>query len=127
MTELILPISNDGKHTAGKQESAERMQVMVHLQAEVLTPTLARHRANVWLAKNAGHLLIVKNPELVLGEALQWRFEVFLSVPQLEQPGTVRQNQIGHIRLDALTEEVVEPVYIRNALTLSEDTRRYEL
>jgi hypothetical protein len=59
---------------------------------------------------NAGHLLMVKNPELLLGDVLQWRFDVLLAVPQQGQPGSVTQNQVGQVRLDAQTGEVIEPV-----------------
>ncbi len=114
MTEMVLPISDGGKF--GEDQATERMQITVHIQAEVLAPNQARRRANLWLTMNAGHLLMVKNPELILGESLQWRFDVFLSVPQHDQPGSIRQNQIGAIRLDALTGEVVEPAALIEAL-----------
>jgi hypothetical protein len=76
----------------------------------MLDPVIARRRANIWLTMNAGHLLMANHPELILGESLQWRFDVILSVPQHDRPGLVTQNRIGQIRLDALTGEIVDPI-----------------
>jgi hypothetical protein len=105
MTAMIIPM-RDGRLFLGQQGS-KLMQVMVHIEAEVLDPHVARRRANIWLTMNGGHLLMVNNPELVLGEPLQWRFDVLLSIPQHDQTGSVMQNRIGQISLDALTGEVV--------------------
>ena len=69
MTRMILSMSDIHKH--GTQRTTELMQVAVHIYAEVLTPNVAQQRANVWLTMNAGHLLQVNNPELILGDMLQ--------------------------------------------------------
>jgi hypothetical protein len=37
------------------------MQVAVHIHAEVMAPERALHTANVWLAMNAGHLLLAED------------------------------------------------------------------
>lgn len=103
---MILPMA--GGRNAEEQTGSERIQVMIHVQAEVLDPGIARRRANVWLTMNAGHLLMVMNPELVLEEPLQWRFDVMLSVPQLDAPGTAAQKRIGQIRLNAHSGEVID-------------------
>ena len=113
MTVMVLPLSDQENRS---EQSNEPIQVMVHVQAEVMNPNLARRRANVWLTMNAGNLLMVKNPELVLGDPLQWRFDVILSVPQLDHPGTVTQNRIGHIWLNALNGEIVEPLALLEEL-----------
>jgi hypothetical protein len=84
MTAVILPVVQGDS----PQEQQKHIQVMVHVQAEILNPVFARRRANQWLSMKAGHLLLVDEPELLLGDALQWRFDVFLSAPQLTQPGT---------------------------------------
>jgi hypothetical protein len=106
---------------SGGQQGAETIQVTVHVQAEVISPKLALRSANVWLAMNAGHLLQVSNPELVLGDALQWRFDVFLTVPQLDPAGTVSRNFIGQMRLDAVTGEVVTPQRLIEELRANTD------
>lgn len=108
MTAVVLPVQEE--RDAGKQPLPERMQVVVDLRTEVLTSSYAQRRANVWLGMNVGNLLLIEHPELLLGDALQWRFDIILSVPQHNQPGPVTQQRIGQIRLDALTGEVLDPV-----------------
>ena len=106
MTVLVLTSpSNDAKD---ENTAEQHMEVVVHIQAEVLNPAVARRKANYWLAMNAGHLLLAENPELLLTDALQWRFDVFLSKPCLEEPGSVSRMQIGRLRLDAVTGEVAD-------------------
>lgn len=119
MTVMVLPLSDRQNRP---EQGNEPLQVMVHIQAEVINPNLARRRANVWLTMNAGHLLMVKNPELVLGDPLQWRFDVLLSVPQHDHPGSVTQNRIGHIWLNALTGEIVEPLALLEELKANADS-----
>ena len=105
MTELVVPMSAIS-HTE-PDENSEHMQVIVHIQAQVLGPKVARRRANIWLAMNAGHLLMAENPELVLGESLQWRFDIVLSVPRQDKPGSVTRDAIGRILLDARSGEIL--------------------
>ena len=119
MTKMILPVSNT--LTPSKQQTTERMQVAVHIQAEVLTADAARRHANVWLTMNAGHLLQVRNPELILADTLQWRLDVFLSLPQNDYPGKVAQRRIGQVYLDATTGEVAEPLALIEELTTNAD------
>ena len=94
----------------------------MHFGAEVLTPNIARHRANIWLTMNAGHLLIVKNPEFLVGEALQWCFDVYLTIPQQNHPGLTTENRVGQIRLNAMTGEVVEPAILIEELKANADS-----
>jgi hypothetical protein len=90
-------------HTASP---GERMQVMVNVRADVVDPEIARRNANRWLLDNAGNLLAARTPELLLGEHLQWRFDVVLTRPELERPGRASQQRIGQIAVDAATGEV---------------------
>ena len=116
MTAMVLPTPVG--HKASTDTGAEsHIQVMVHIQTEILDPEFVRRRANIWLSMNAGHLLMVENPELVLLDPLQWRFDVFLSVPRQDQPGSVTRNRIGQIRLDALTGKVIDPDLLVEDLT----------
>ena len=108
MTTMVLSIPNDSSNSSENIEPSELLQVLVHVQAEVINPNIARRRANVWLTMHAGHLLMVENPELILEDTLQWRFDVFLSVPQLDKPGMVARSHIGQIRLDARSGEIIE-------------------
>lgn len=94
MTPIVMPIP--------QTEKADRLQVSVHIQAEVLSAEAARREANYWLLKNVGNLLRADNPELVLGDRLVWRIDVALTSPARGQIGVV-----GRIEIDATTGEVL--------------------
>ena len=118
MTAMILPAL--GK-TGVPRGMAGLLQVSVHLQATVMAPEVARHKANVWLSMNAGHLLLAENPELILSERLEWRFDVVRSVPRRDKPGTVRRSALGRMLMDAMTGEIVDPESLIKELTTSAD------
>jgi hypothetical protein len=106
MTRIVLHVQPDAAH-APKVSEKERLQVTVHVEADVLDPEVARRKANVWLLMNAGNLLGAVNPELVLGDPLLWRFDVRLTLPRLDRPGYGVVHRIGQIHLQAATGEVV--------------------
>jgi len=83
-------------------ENTERLQISVHVQAEVLAAEAARRRANVWLLEHIGNLLRAESPELVLGDRLVWRVEVTLTSPSRGRVGV-----LGRLELDAITGEVL--------------------
>ncbi len=62
MIPIVIPVS--------PTEKADRLQVSVHIQAEVLSAEAARREANYWLLENVGNLLRADNPELVLRDQL---------------------------------------------------------
>jgi hypothetical protein len=94
MTLVVIPVS--------QVSTASRVQVSVHVQAEVMSPEAARRQANVWLLENVGNLLRAETPELVMGERLAWRMNVVLTSPVR---GTL--GRVGQLELDATTGEVV--------------------
>ena len=104
MTRIVMQAHPDDTNAPRKQEK-DRWQVTIHVQAAVLDPEVARRQANVWLLMNGGHLLGAANPELVRGDPLLWRFDVRVSVPQLDRPGFGASHRIGQIHLDAVTGE----------------------
>ena len=106
MTRIIMQAQSDDTDAHRKPET-DRWQVTIHVQAAVIDPEVARRKANVWLLINAGNLLGAVNPELVLGDPLLWRFDVRLSMPQLDRPGFGVRRRIGQIHLDAVTGEVM--------------------
>jgi len=114
---MVLPVQN----RFGNGKPAEQMEVNVHLQATVMAPEMARHKANVWLSMNAGHLLLAESPELVLDEPLQWRFHVTRSVPRRDKPGATHKSEIGHMRLNATTGEILNPIPLIQELTANAD------
>jgi hypothetical protein len=94
---MVVQMSDDG--TSGEQPGSERIAVTVHVETEVLSPKLARRHANVWLTMNAGHLLLAKNPELLLGDLLEWRFNVFLSTPNMTSQGRFVKTELDRFAL----------------------------
>jgi hypothetical protein len=106
MHRTVLPLRMDSSRPLNPRES---VQVAVHIHAEVMAPERAQHTANVWLAMNAGHLLSAENPELLLDEPLQWRFDVFLTAPDLVKPGTATRALLSRMFVDASTGAIVEP------------------
>lgn len=79
-----------------------RLQVTVHIQAEVLSAEAARRRANCWLLENIGNLLRAEMPELMAGDQLTWRVNVALTSPVQGRLG-----KVGHLFLDAATGQVL--------------------
>ena len=104
MTPIVMPVS--------PTEKADRLQVSVHIQAEVLSAEAARREANYWLLKNVGNLLRADNLELLLGDQLVWRIDIVLTSPARGQVGIV-----GRIELDAVTGEVLADETLAEELT----------
>ena len=109
MHRTVLPLRMDSSQPR-PLNPRELVQVAVHIHAEVMAPERAQHMANVWLAMNAGHLLLAENPELLLDEPLQWRFDVVLTAPDLTRPGTATRVLLNrHLHLDAVTGNLIDP------------------
>ena len=116
MASMILPA-----HSQTGNGAEARFQVNVHIQATVMAPEVATHKANVWLSMNAGHLLMAENPELLLNEPLRWRFDVILSKPRLDRPGQATRHFIGRMLTNAITGEVDESEALVKELISSAD------
>jgi len=93
MAQLIIPVP--------QTDDAPRLQISVHIQAEVLSAEVARRWANAWLLKNVGNLLRAESPELVLGDQLTWRVGVVLTSPTRGRVG-----RVGWLEIDATTGDV---------------------
>ena len=104
MTSIVVPVS--------PTENAERLQVSVHIQAEVLSAEAARREANFWLLENVGNLLRADNLELVLGDRLVWRSDIVLTSPTRGTIGVV-----GRLEIDAITGEVLADETLAEELT----------
>lgn len=94
MAQVVIPVSPVG--------TLPRMQLNVHLQAEILSPEAARRQANLWLLENVGNLLRAEAPELIAGEQLVWRLDVMLTSPRRGIVG-----QVGRLELEASTGNIV--------------------
>lgn len=94
MNSIIVPVSSTDR--------ADRLQIIIHIQTEVLSAEVARRRANIWLVENIGNLLRAEAPELVLGNRLVWRVDVLLTSPSRGRVGL-----IGRLEVDATTGDVL--------------------
>lgn len=81
---------------------SQRLNLIVHITADVLTADVARRRANGWLLDNVGNLLIAETPELVIGDSLVWRVPVILTSPKQGHRGTC-----GTLDVDAVSGQVL--------------------
>lgn len=99
MTTMVLPIEQMNLPTT---KSPSKLQIKVHIDAEVLDPEVARRKANVWLLLYAGNLLRADYPELILDKDLLWRYTVVLT-----SPGGGDAGKIGQICVRAATGEVI--------------------
>lgn len=99
MTTMVLPIEQMNLPTT---KSPSKLQIKVHIDAEVLDPEVARRKANVWLLLYAGNLLRADYPELILDKDLLWRYTVVLT-----SPGGSDAGKIGQICVRAATGEVI--------------------
>lgn len=88
--------------TTPSPSKTDRLQVNVHIQAEVLSAEAARRQANFWLLEHVGNLLRAEPPELVLGDRLVWRADIVLTSPRRGRVGTV-----GRLEIDAITGEIL--------------------
>lgn len=113
MNQMVIPVSG--------QSDAPRMQVRVHVQAEVLSAEIARRRANLWLLENAGNLLRAESPELVLGDQLVWRVDVVLTSPTRGHVGRVGRLEIDATTGEALADQELAQEIISYARTLTAD------
>lgn len=120
MTQMILPAQASVRQRKANG-AAPPMHVSVFIQADVIDPATAQHKANVWLAMNAGHLLSAEEPELVLGQPLCWRFAVVRAAPQRDLPGAVSRAWIGYMQMEAVTGDVIAPESLIEELTANAD------
>lgn len=91
MHRVVMPVTT-------KAPSASRLQVGIHLQAEIVATEAARRRANAYLLEHVGNLLRAETTKLILGERLIWQSEVVLTNPTVGVVGPV-----SRIDLDAAT------------------------
>jgi hypothetical protein len=94
MSPIIIPVT--------PLSETSRLQINIHVQAEVLSAEAARQQANVWLLENIGNLLRAEAPELVLGDQLVWRMDVTLTSPTRGRIG-----QVGRLEVEATTGKVL--------------------
>ncbi len=78
-------------------------QVIVQVDARVVSAARARHTANGWLLWNVGERIAVGDPELILNEKLTWRFPLRWT--------STKQGRLAdlaaELRIDAVSGEVL--------------------
>ena len=123
MAEMVIPVTRLNQHSLNGES---RLHIAVHIQTDVLDPEVARRKANQWLFLNAGNLVRAEHPQLILDVQLLWRFDVCLTLPNLQNPGTGKIDVIGRLQLDAVTgEAIISSTFIQelqdsaNAVTLN--------
>ena len=70
-------------HTLPAGAGERFTDVIVHVNARVLSPAQARRKVNGWLALEVGDRLLAGEPELMLAEQLVWRVPVQWTSPTL--------------------------------------------
>lgn len=106
MPEMIIPVAEQYR-SAIHVSDEQRMHVAVHIQADILEPTVAQRKANQWLFMNAGNLVRAEQPQLILDDQLLWRFDIVLTLPDLQTPGHGAIRDLGKLELDAVTGETI--------------------
>lgn len=120
MTSSIIYRTNSAADTS-EQNDNERLRIAIHVQAEIISEKEAIKKASSWLLMNVGNLLRADNPELILGEPLMWRLDVWLSTPALSPPRENISGRIGQICVDASTGEVFITDSLINELKAAAD------
>jgi hypothetical protein len=116
MVHVVIPVSSLDAPSA-----AQSVQVNIHVQAPVVSPELARRRANVWLLEHAGNLLRAETPELIAGEKLTWRLDVVLTSPARGVVGRVGQLEVDPATGDVLADKSLVKEIVAHAQALAGD------
>lgn len=97
MTVMILSAG-----ATGKLPETDYADIVLHVNARILSATRVRRKANGWLAMEAGDRLLAGEPELVIDEQLRWRVPVHWTSPT---KGILAEH-ICELLIDAVTGEV---------------------
>ena len=100
---------NDTLDARVRESLWQQLIVNINIQTEVMDADVVRRKTNVWLLTHAGNLLGAENPELILGEPIQWRFDIRLSLPDANLSNPLITDIIGKIHCNAQTGEPLIP------------------
>lgn len=78
-------------------------EVIVHINARIVSATQVRRKVNGWLVLEVGDRLLAGEPELLLGERLVWRVPVRWTSPT---QGVLARTEIS-LLVDAATGEIL--------------------
>lgn len=79
--------------------------IVLHVNARIVSAARARRKANGWLAMEAGDRLVAGEPELMIDDQLRWRVPVHWTSPT---KGLLTE-RVCDLLLDAATGEVSDP------------------
>lgn len=79
--------------------------LVLHVNARIISAARARRKANGWLAMEAGDRVVAGEPELVIDDQLRWRVPVHWTSPT---KGLLAE-RVCDLLLDAVTGDVPDP------------------
>jgi hypothetical protein len=97
MTVMILSAG-----ATGELPETDYADIVLHVNARILSAARVRRKANGWLAMEAGDRLLAGEPELVIDEQLRWRVPIHWTSPTRG----ILAEHVYDLMIDAVTGEV---------------------
>jgi hypothetical protein len=98
MTVLVLSPS-----AGGSLPDTDYADIVLHVNARIISAARARRKANGWLAMEAGDRLLAGEPELIIDEQLRWRVPVHWTSPTKG----VLAERVHDLMMDAVTGDIL--------------------
>ncbi len=108
-TVLFAPVQPNGVN------SVDYTQVIVQVDARVVSAVRARRRVNGWLCLDVGDRVLAGEPELLIANPLCWRVPIDWTSPTT---GTLAE-RVCDVLVDAVSGEILEPDKKRVEITHS--------
>ncbi len=89
----------------GSLPETDYADLVLHVNARIISAARARRKANGWLAMEAGDRVVAGEPELVIDDQLRWRVPVHWTSPT---KGLLAE-RVCDLLLDAVTGDVPDP------------------
>lgn len=90
---------------SGSLPETDYADLVLHVNARIISAARARRKANGWLAMEAGDRVVAGEPELVIDDQLRWRVPVHWTSPT---KGLLAE-RVCDLLLDAVTGDVPDP------------------
>jgi len=98
-TVVFAPVPPNGTH------QADYTQLVVHVDARVISATRARRSVNGWLCMDVGDRLLADEPELIISNPICWRVPIHWTSPTKG----ILAHHICDVLVDAVAGEILEP------------------
>lgn len=89
----------------GSLPETDYADLVLHVNARIISAARARRKANGWLAMEAGDRVVAGEPELVIDDQLRWRVPVHWTSPT---KGLLAE-RVCDLLLDAVSGDVPDP------------------